>query len=172
MLKYGGDVDLPSAAAEMIAVGLKPCASDTTLAVIWPFGNEPPCSCDRIYETVGKQDVRATHSKKESRTKGSWYSTPKNGECKPGQILGETCSWRLLEVSKAISASCLYSMTNKAVESHNPECFNSNSDYMECFDKTADALSETEAGIDLLTQPWYDAFNGGCPDLTHTLHSF
>jgi len=77
-----------------------------------------------------------------------------------------------LEVSKAISASCLYTLSNKSIESHNPSCFTSTSDYLSCYESTTDALSETEAGIDLLTQPWYDAFNGACEDLTHTLQSF
>jgi len=74
MLKYGGDGEFPS---DIAAAGLKLCDRDTTLAVIWPFGSEPSCSCDRMFETVGKQDVRETHTISGSWTKGMWYSTPK-----------------------------------------------------------------------------------------------
>ena len=148
MLKYGGDADLRSALAAAKAAGLKLCDSSMTFAVLWPFRNDSACSCDRVLETVGLEDVRATHLKRDSRTGGMWYSTPRQGECKPGQILGETCSWRLLEVSKAISASCLYRMVNRAVESYNPECFASKAEYMECYGATTNAFAETEAGID------------------------
>merc|ERR1712096_113833 len=79
---------------------------------------------------------------------------------------GSGCTYRLLETSKAVNASCMYEVYDKAVEAYNPTCFsacpqphNVTSDcYLECYSKTTWTASEAQ-----LLQPWHNAFNGACP---------
>lgn len=71
------------------------------------YDTEPvvPCQCERTYTAVGKG------ASLEPATKdGLWYSHPKGGECVNGHFVGDGsgCTYRVIEISKAINASCLY----------------------------------------------------------------
>jgi hypothetical protein len=58
------------------------CEEDTITAQ-WEKPHAPPCLCDRVYKTVGKEStsvmgVKGTYS----LAGGLWFSHPANGECK------------------------------------------------------------------------------------------
>jgi hypothetical protein len=56
---------------------------------------------------------------------GEWYSHPAAGQCTGDQRIGDgsNCTYRLIETSQTIKASCLYELFDTTVESYNPTCF-------------------------------------------------
>jgi len=124
------------------------------------------CNCDRVYKSVGRElREKSSHH----LAGGYWQSFPHKGECAKGGHVGDgsNCTYRVLGISKAIKASCLYELFDTTMESYNPTCFskcgpkpyNTTSDcYLECFDITSRESTEKQ-----LTEPWYRAFGGACP---------
>jgi hypothetical protein len=61
---------------------------------------------------------------------GSWFSTPAAGECKGDAVPGDGtgCSWRTLELKKAVNYSCVQANVAAAVMARNPQCFSTCAD--------------------------------------------
>lgn len=138
--------------------------------------SSPPtdyCNCSRVHKTVGKENISLMHN---YAAGGEWYSHPSDGECKNGHFVGDGsgCTWRHVQTTSAINASCLYDRVDAAVEAKDPSCFqqcpphNRSTDcYNTCYYKTILKMTKTE-----LTTPWTVAVSRtaeGCPqvDLSH-----
>jgi hypothetical protein len=59
----------------------EPCGIENTMS--WADFSPPKCECDRIYKSVGKEDIiKAYGHSSINRAGGNWYSHPAEGECK------------------------------------------------------------------------------------------
>jgi hypothetical protein len=120
---------------------------------------------------------------------GSWFSTPSAGLCAPAARPGDGsgCSWRPLQMKKALNYSCLQSNVATAVRAHAPACFarcpdgaesnpSSASDcWLFCFFNAL--LGNTTLGMapiarEAMLRAWHRSFDsdiphqGGCPRAT------
>lgn len=120
---------------------------------------------------------------------GLWYSTPKLGQCKPGQILGTTgCSWRATKLTKVANASCVQRRVYAPIET-NPTAAScialcpdggyktgsvrlpnrTSACVIKCFQAAVLKIGAGSAGAQALVEPWNKAFasddpkDGGCP---------
>lgn len=132
---------------------------------------DPPdpnqCECERMYKAVGRQN-QTTHSSMFSVAGGLWFSHPSGGECGQDQEIGDGsgCTYKVLEVRRAINATCMYNTIDTFVEGLNPKCFaacpphNVTTDcYLGCYSKTTSSVPKSK-----LVEPWVAAFSkGGCP---------
>lgn len=134
---------------------------------------DPPdpnqCNCERIYKAVGRQN-QTLHGGSFSITGGEWYSHPSGGECGPNDQLGDKgCTYKVVDIPRAIKATCMYETIDKAVEALNTSCFtqcpkpyNITSDcYLGCYSSTTTAAATSD-----LVAPWSVAFAAnGCPQV-------
>ena len=96
-----------------------------------PSPTPSACSCPRVYETVGKENLTMHHGGGGKgggggigAAGGNWFSHPINGKCKDGEPVGTNgCTWRVIERNQIINASCMYSHIDAAVEAKAPSCF-------------------------------------------------
>merc|ERR1712086_53358 len=110
-------------------------------------------------------------------TDGTWYSTRAEGECK-GDVVDESCWWRLAQQHRTVNASCVDDHVVAAVQKHRPECWRScdqptnrsSACFLTCLFETI--LGNSTNGVKPLNrqdvvQPFADAFKteqqGGCP---------
>lgn len=123
------------------------------------------CECERIYKAVGRQNQSA-HSSSYNLAGGLWFSHPSGGECSALQKLGDGgCTYKLLDIPRAINATCMYQTIDHYIEGLNPNCFgqcpkpyNVTSDcYLGCYSNTTSSVPKTA-----LLKPWGTAFDG-CP---------
>lgn len=123
------------------------------------------CECDRVYKTVGAE----SHPRSDFFVAGGvWQSFPHGGECLDGHYVGDGsgCTYRVVNISKAIKASCLYHNFDTIIQSYNPKCFNkcdqphnvSSTCWLQCFSDTID-----HSTVDEITKPWGYSFDGACP---------
>lgn len=117
---------------------------------------------------------------------GSWYSTLRGGECRPGQRVGEgsdPCWWRLVELERRVNETCVSSNVVAAVLKHGgssclsscPQPSNrSSACWINCFFDAV--VGDPARGIAAMTRkellrPFLDSFAtsdpqlGGCPDV-------
>jgi len=141
----------------------------------WPPLSAPPpnvsaCSCPRMNVTVGRE----RHSYSPGGPTGYWYSTPMNGQCNGTHRVGDGsgCTWRLLEMTKAINATCLYKQIDDTVVPYGSRCFDRlpddithlDSRWQYCFNEAVKYIDD-----DILLSVWPAAFEkedpaqGGCP---------
>ncbi len=87
---------------------------------------------------------------------------------------GSGCSWRLIALTKAINATCMYQHIDANVEQHNQRCFASlppnvshlDPAYQACFNEATKEMTTEE-----LLSTWPIAFErddpaaGGCPPI-------
>lgn len=136
------------------------------------------CNCSRVHETVGRENLTVAMSGRGGHSQhpagGLWLSHPTQGRCTGTQRVGDGsgCTWRVIERTRAVKASCMYQRLDAGVESTQPACFaacgprNVTSDcYLKCFSEAVYAMTQ-----DQLVAPWLNAFGssdpskGGCPD--------
>ena len=95
-----------------------PCGKENIMAFRNP-PSEPKCDCERVYKTVGRENIINAYGKGNpiNRAGGYWYSHPAKGECTGDQRIGDGsgCTYRLQGISKAIHAPCLYQLMDKDV---------------------------------------------------------
>ena len=86
-------------------------------------------------------------------------------------VLCCSCTWRHVETTSAINASCIYERIDGAIEKSDPDCFNEcpqplnkTSDcYNGCYSKATMSMTEEE-----LVAPWIEAVGKGptaCPQV-------
>lgn len=98
-----------------------------------------------------------------------WFSHPVGGECRGGHYVGDGsgCTYRMVEIARAINASCMYEKYDTEIESLDPKCFdrckqpfNKTSDcYLFCYSSAMRKATQEE-----LLKPWSDAFDQ-CPQV-------
>jgi len=134
----------------------------------------PACECPRMQKTVGLWQLERDSY---FAAGGYWYSFPGQGECKEGGYVGDGsgCSWRLVAITKAIHASCMYQVIDHAVENRNSSCFSpcprstlggynrTSACYLECYSHTTAQMSPEQLAV-----PWNQAFAGSCPLINAT----
>jgi len=128
----------------------------------------PSCSCPRMNVTVGREQNLHTYG--EGSTTGHWFSTPENGQCNGTHTVGDGsgCTWRLVAMTKAINATCMYAHIDTKVEQHNRACFDSlppdvshlDPAYQDCFNAATKEMTTAE-----LLAPWPLAFDEDDPRL-------
>lgn len=135
------------------------------------------CECPRVHKAVGLEDLELAYHGQTSMhpAGGLWYSHPKLGQCAKGEVLGTNgCTWRVIELSRAINATCMYKQIDRVVEKANEACFNAcpqptnetSTCYLKCYSDSTNSLSH-----DQLEAPWDAAFattdesKGGCPQV-------
>ena len=109
---------------------------------------------------------------------GTWYSTRKEGEC-AGNVIDDTCWWRLAEQHRTVNASCVDDRVIGAVEAKRPECWKhcpfpqnrTTACYLDCLFQTL--IGNATIGIHPMSRkeivaPFEKAFlpveQGGCPE--------
>lgn len=138
----------------------------------------PACNCTRVHKTIGRENLTVAFGSYASMhpAGGEWYSHPSLGQCVDGHYVGDGsgCTWRVVERSRVIKASCIYARLYTNVEGHDPACFaacpqpnNVTSDcFLSCYSKATREMTH-----DQLTEPWIKAFAspdpsaGGCPEV-------
>lgn len=166
-MTYYGDTNICE--LHVLATHYKYCDPNTVTAIREKYIPKP-CNCDRVFKTVGRENVLDAYGVSPySRAGGVWQSFPRRGECAPDQNIGdEGCTFKLLETTRAINATCLYELVDGAVYSYNETCFmgcpdptNTTTDcYLNCYAQTTAQMNQYE-----LTLPWSVAFNT-CPKVT------
>jgi len=148
------------------------CGNDTIMGHYDP-DQIKPCDCERVFKAVGRENITEVFSGRWGSNYplgGEWYSHPTAGECTGEQRLGDDsgCTYRVLETTRAINASCMYQVYDASIESYNPDCFAScpqphnvtSTCYLGCYSKTTKAATK-----DQLVRPWTDAFDTKCPEV-------
>ena len=89
--------------------------------------------------------------------------------CSPHDI-ARRCTWRHVQTTSVINASCMYDRIDVAIEQHDPDCFsqcppnNRSTDcYQKCYYESSLSMTVPE-----LTAPWPAAITregGGCPQV-------
>merc|ERR1712096_55096 len=109
---------------------------------------------------------------------GLWYSHPEAGECKDGHFVGDGsgCTWRVVQRTNIVNASCVYERLDSHVVNADPGCFSAcpqpnnvtSSCYLKCYSAATLKMSHDD-----LASPWAKAFasqdpsKGGCPAVHH-----
>eukprot|EP00940_MAST-03C_sp_MAST-3C-sp2_P002802 g2802.t1 len=126
------------------------------------------CDCERTQRAVGRKSLQRDYRGGKSffPAWGEWYSTTSQGECTGDARVGDGsgCTWRVLNTSSRVNATCVYEHIDEAVEAMNASCFGrcnqplnrSSSCYLGCYTSTAIAASS-----EALTAPWHEAVDGG-----------
>lgn len=107
-----------------------------------------------------------------------WYSTQAVGHCRPGEVVGRDCWWRIVEEKRNVNSSCVNDKMLDSISAKNPGCFdacpqpaNRESDcWLRCLfatisgNGTAPGISREDA-----VAPFQEAFadpkDGGCPSV-------
>ena len=165
------------------------------------------CSCDAVVKkSVGReQDAMCWHQSKSSLVgnsidtltggppmdsrwidyisglgcimNGTWYSTREEGEC-AGNVVDNSCWWRLAEQHRTVNASCVDNRVISAVQALRPQCWThcpfpknrTTSCYLDCLFQTL--VGNVSMGIKPMSRgeivaPFEEAFlpvaKGGCP---------
>jgi hypothetical protein len=101
--------------------------------VAW-HGNTNGCSCKRANMTVGRDPVDHNENCSSPDADGRipvgcsavgwWYSTPRAGMCQPAASLGDDgCTWRMVEATKTLNATCMRDHLVQFALRQNPACF-------------------------------------------------
>lgn len=146
----------------------KPCGVNASSGYA---DDDPVCDCPRVHRTVGRENLTSPSGHRSSYhvVGGEWYSHPEAGECRPGQRVGEGCSWRVVTRRRVINATCMYRRLDANVESYDKGCFAgcaqphnvTSTCYLKCYSDAVAKMSAAE-----LVEPWGLAFAAdGCPEV-------
>eukprot|EP00462_Mataza_sp_D1_P006112 CAMPEP_0175125048 /NCGR_PEP_ID=MMETSP0087-20121206/3106_1 /TAXON_ID=136419 /ORGANISM="Unknown Unknown, Strain D1" /LENGTH=323 /DNA_ID=CAMNT_0016406855 /DNA_START=78 /DNA_END=1046 /DNA_ORIENTATION=+ len=144
-------------------------AHNVTFAVYNP-PDPNSCKCERVYRAVGRQNM-TMHGGQFSIAGGLWFSHPSGGQCGVNEKVGDQsgCTYKVLKVTRAINATCMYKAIDAAVEAMDPSCFascpqphNVTSDcYLGCYSAATKSAAKSD-----LVKPWNQAFEPtGCPQV-------
>lgn len=150
----------------------KKCDNDATLGVYSP-PDPNQCTCERLFRSVGRQNQTTHNYGNLGIAGGLWFSHPSGGRCGKNQQVGDNgCTYKVLDVPRAINATCMYKTIDQFVEGLNPTCFNrchkpfnvTSDCYLFCFSETTKHTPKER-----LSQPWGEAFAAdGCPQIPMT----